>query len=217
MKKSLVILTNKGKLTEELTVLLSSLGEIEKVITFRAWAKADIGVLNSPDIVLYDDSTPIDFERYGQGMDLLKTPGRLAHDLYRYKRGTKFFGFGNGALFLALLKGCDILQSVENHDEDHSATFLLEDYETIKAVVPSKHNAIMYPIRSTDFNIRAFSTYNRSNKYMDKDGKFIKMHDKFVEPEIIKFEGNKYVAFQYNPPAIKDSLAFSLTLENMKE
>lgn len=220
MKKDLLVITNSGKLTEELTILLSSLGNVEKIITFKKWIKNyAIGIISIPDVVIYDDTIPVDFERYNDGLNQHKSEYRLVFDYCRYKPKTKFFGFGKGGTFLALLNNCDILQEIENHDIEHMATFILEGYDTIQTMIPSSHTTIMYPISSIlrDFEIKAFSTYNKSNKYKNRQGKFIKVHDKFVEPEIITFNNERSVVFQYNPPAISDRLAFSLTLENMKE
>lgn len=220
MKKDLLVITNSGKLTEELTVLLSSLGNVGEIIPFKKWvANYVMGIITVPDVVIYDDTTFVDFKQYNKGLHQKKSEYKIVFDYCRYKAKTKFFGFGKGGTFLALLNNCDILQEIENHDIEHMATFILDGYDTIQTIIPSSHDTIMYPINSTlrNFEIKAFSTYNKSNKYKNRYGKFIKVHDKFVEPEIIIFNKGKSVAFQYNPPAISDRLAFSLTLENMKE
>lgn len=219
MKKDLLVITNSGKLTEELTILLSSLGNVGEIITFKKWANDyAISIIFVPDVVIYDDTTPVDFKRYNDGLPPRISEYKLVFDYCRYKSKIKFFGFGMGGTFLALLNNCDILQEIENHDIEHMVTFILDGYDTIQTIIPSSHDTIMYPINNMlkNFEIKAFSTYNKSNKYKNRRGKFIKMHDKFVEPEIITFSKGRCVAFQYNPPAITERLAFSLTLENMK-
>lgn len=186
-----------------------------------------------PDFVLFGEHVVVDTKSYmankkmmGYGELASTTDGLYAASLREIYNNIqrsrpndcKFIGFGEGAIFLGLLNGCDVIYDVTNHnDTKHLISFCMPDSNILEFEVGSNHDKLLFPKGARDYNILAFSSFNISDSYTSSEGETFKAKQNFVEIEAIDFNESKSICFNYTTPRKDESVLIDLTLQFIKD
>lgn len=102
-----------------------------------------------------------------------------------------------GAQFATAMSGGSLIQHVNGHGGDH----IISTKEGIILTMTSTHHQMMYPyeLNKDKFDLIAWSTYFKSNTYLNGRNEEIELSKDFLEPEIVYYKNTNALAIQGHP------------------
>lgn len=99
--------------------------------------------------------------------------------------------------FLTTMSGGSLIQHVNGHGGDH----LISTKEGIMLKMTSTHHQMMYPydLNKDKFDLIAWSTYFKSDTYLNGRNEEIEIPTEFLEPEIVHYKNTNALAIQGHP------------------
>ena len=122
--------------------------------------------------------------------------------------GVPKLGICKGAQLLTVGSGGKLIQHVEGHRNtiDKITICSSNSNEEYIIEIPSDHHQMMFPynLNKNRYQILGYSTYFKSNVYLNGENENIKLPNNFLEPEIIYYEDFNSLAIQSHPEWISD-------------
>ena len=102
-----------------------------------------------------------------------------------------------GAQFATAMSGGSLIQHVNGHGGDH----VISTKEGINLTMTSTHHQMMYPyeLNKDKFDLIAWSTYFKSDTYLNGRNEEIEIPTEFLEPEIVHYKNTNALAIQGHP------------------
>lgn len=102
-----------------------------------------------------------------------------------------------GAQFATAMSGGSLIQHVNGHGGDH----IISTKDGIILTMTSTHHQMMYPydLNKDKFDLIAWSTYFKSDTYLNGRNEEIELSKDFLEPEIVYYKNTNALAIQGHP------------------
>lgn len=124
-------------------------------------------------------------------------------------RNVLIIGINEGATSLAERENCDILHNINNHTSEHLTTIInSNETNTSTIATPSNHTELISPfnLNKKFYNILGWSSYYKSDNYIDKNEKNVELDINFLEIEILELINSNTLLFQFEILDIKYDL-----------
>ena len=156
----------------------------------------------SIDLVVFTGGSDVNPDYYGQNI------GKYTHidkerDIFevnlweRLPYGVLKVCICRGAQFATAMSGGSLIQHVNGHGGDH----VISTKEGIMLTMTSTHHQMMYPydLNKDKFDLIAWSTYFKSDTYLNGRNEEIEIPTEFLEPEIVHYKNTNALAIQGHP------------------
>jgi anthranilate/para-aminobenzoate synthase component II len=205
-KKQLKVIVANDTTPTPYIKFLNSIYQTEVIVISHAEMNEqfDKGMNVDVDLVLFtggEDVNPILYgenvgkhTHYNHKRDLTENH---IYNIFRNKNVLKL-GICRGSQFLTVMNGGKLIQHVEGHAQ---GPHQIMDLKTGKYEITSTHHQMMYPynLPKTHYELIAFSTYFKSNTYLNGENKEIEIPKDFLECEIVYYPNSNSLAIQGHP------------------
>ena len=154
------------------------------------------------DLVVFTGGADVNPDYYGQNI------GKYTHinkerDIFevsiweRLPYNVLKIGICRGSQFATAMSGGSLIQHVNGHGGDH----VISTKEDITLTITSTHHQMMYPydLNKDKFDLIAWSTYFKSDTYLNGRNEEIEIPTEFLEPEIVYYKNTNALAIQGHP------------------
>lgn len=156
----------------------------------------------SIDLVVFTGGSDVNPDYYGQNI------GKYTHidkerDIFEVNLWKRLpynvlkVGICRGSQFATAMSGGSLIQHVNGHGGDH----VISTKEGITLTMTSTHHQMMYPyeLNKDRFDLIAWSTYFKSDTYLNGKNEEIEIPTEFLEPEIVYYKNTNALAIQGHP------------------
>jgi len=209
MKKvDLIAIDQRDTAYEEFLMRWLNDKEIEFISFQETWDafNKEGGIGRIPQLLVFTGGADVSPKYYGEekGSKTSCSPKRdeLCMNIYKLLDYVPKLGICRGAQFLTVAVGGKLIQHVEGHTSNHTATVAMPgNNRTFNITVTSTHHQMLFPynLHKERFNLIAWSTRHKSSVYLDGKDKQMDLPSDFVEPEIVHYPENRALAIQGHP------------------
>jgi len=180
---------------------LNFLGQIFDITIIKFTEVGKTVSKNDINLVLFTGGEDVNPELYeekvGKYTGVNAQRDKKEHNVFSKLYGIPMLGICRGSQFLTVMAGGRLVQHVENHGQHHSISVIGGGTYDIT----STHHQMMYPydLNEKFYELIGWSTYFRSNTYLDGNNEEIKLSKNFLETEIVYYNKSKSLCIQGHP------------------
>ena len=156
----------------------------------------------SIDLVVFTGGSDVNPDYYGQNIGKFThiDKERDAFEVSVWERLSKSIvkiGICRGSQFLTAMSGGSLVQHVNGHGGEH----IISTKEDFNLKMTSTHHQMMYPndLSKDAYDLIAWSTYFKSDTYLNGKNEEMEIPREFLEPEIVYYKNTNALAIQGHP------------------